>query len=62
MKNLIVKFISDEEGASAAEYALILAVLVIGIAGAAISLGENVGGAIQDASDMVANPVAPAAP
>jgi pilus assembly protein Flp/PilA len=56
MKKLLVKFIRDEEGAAAAEYALILAVLVLGIAAAAVALGTNVSTAIQDAADRISDP------
>jgi pilus assembly protein Flp/PilA len=59
MKKLLVKFIRDEEGAAAAEYALILTVLVLGIAAAAVALGTNVSTAIQSAADRIATPAAP---
>lgn len=44
MKNLIKNFLNDEAGASAAEYALILAVIGVAIGGAALALG----GVIED--------------
>lgn len=44
-------FFADESGASAAEYALILAVVGAGIAGAAVALG----GAITDAMGGATN-------
>jgi pilus assembly protein Flp/PilA len=56
MKKLLVKFIRDEEGAAAAEYALILAVLVLGIAAAAVTLGTNVSTAISNAAAKISNP------
>ena len=37
-------FLNDEAGASAAEYALILAIVGTGIAGAAVALGGNISG------------------
>lgn len=44
---------NDESGASAAEYALILAVVGTGIAVAAWSLGGNIKAAIQNSADCV---------
>ena len=41
----------DEDGASAAEYALILAIVGAGIAGAAIVLGGAIATAINEAYD-----------
>ena len=46
-------FLRDESGASAAEYALILAVVGAGIAFAAYSLGEAVEGSISAATSEV---------
>ena len=46
-------FIRDESGASAAEYALILAVVGAGIALAAFALGEAIGDSINSATDTV---------
>ena len=46
-------FIRDESGASAAEYALILAVVGAGIALAAFTLGGAVGNAINNATAEV---------
>ena len=43
----------DEVGASAAEYALILALVGAGIAGAAIVLGTTVATAMNDASTCI---------
>ena len=46
-------FAADESGASAAEYALILAIVGAGIAGAAVFLGEAIAGAIADAANTI---------
>ena len=46
-------FLTDEAGASAAEYALILAIVGVAIGAAALSLGANVRAAIANASDEV---------
>ena len=48
-----VSFLKEEDGASAAEYALILAIVGAGIAIAAIALGGAVGGAVQGAADCI---------
>ena len=53
MTNFIKNFIADESGASAAEYALIIAIVAVGIGAAALALGGNVEAAIGDASDEV---------
>ncbi|MBX7460161.1 Flp family type IVb pilin [Qipengyuania huizhouensis] len=48
-------FLRDESGASAAEYALILAIVGTGIAFAAFTLGEAITGAMSSASDCIEN-------
>lgn len=53
MKNFLKSFIADESGASAAEYALILAVLGVAIVAGAISLGGAIGEAMSDAGKCV---------
>ena len=53
MTNFIKTFIRDESGASAAEYALIIAIVGVGLGAAALSLGANVRVAIANASDEV---------
>ena len=50
MKTFLKTFLADESGASAAEYALILAIVGVGIGAAALTLGANVGAAIGDAA------------
>ena len=53
MTNFIKTFIRDESGASAAEYALIIAIVGVGIGAAALALGANVQAAIGEASNDV---------
>lgn len=53
MKTFIKNFLADESGASAAEYALILAVVGVAIGAGALALGQNVGLSIKHASDNV---------
>ncbi len=64
MKTFLKTFLKDESGASAAEYALIIAIVGVGIGAAALALGANVTEAIGGASDEVHacnNATAPAA-
>ena len=53
MKTFLKTFLVDETGASAAEYALILAIVGVGIGGAAFVLGDNVTAAIGGAANDV---------
>jgi pilus assembly protein Flp/PilA len=54
MTNLIKNFLTDEAGASAAEYALILAIVGTGIAVAAVALGGAISGAMNRATTTIA--------
>jgi pilus assembly protein Flp/PilA len=51
-----VKMLRDQSGASAAEYALILAIVGSGIAIAALILGGAIGGAMNSASNCINTP------
>ena len=51
-----VSFLKEEAGASAAEYALILAIVGAGIALAAIALGGAVGTSVNDAAACITTP------
>lgn len=53
VKTFIKTFLRDEAGASAAEYALILAIVGVAIGAAALTLGNNVKLAIGNASKDV---------
>ena len=53
MKSFLKTFIADDSGASAAEYALIIAIVGVGIGAAALALGNNVTAAIGDAANDV---------
>jgi pilus assembly protein Flp/PilA len=55
MKTFLKTFLKDESGASAAEYALIIAVVGVGIGAAALVLGNNVAFAVGDAANDVNN-------
>jgi pilus assembly protein Flp/PilA len=51
-----INMLKDDSGASAAEYALILAIVGAGIAVAALALGTSISGAMNDAGDCIENP------
>lgn len=53
MKTFLKTFVKDDAGASAAEYALILAVVGVAIGGAALGLAGTISTAIGDAGDRV---------
>jgi pilus assembly protein Flp/PilA len=50
-----IKMLKDQSGASAAEYALILAIVGTAIALAAILLGTTISGAMNDASTCISS-------
>ena len=56
-----LKLLKDVSGASAAEYALILAIVGAAIAVAALGLGETIANAMNDSASLIENG-APAAP
>ncbi len=51
-----MKMLKDDSGASAAEYALILAIIGAGIAVAAVYLGGAINNAMTDAGDTICDP------
>ena len=53
MTKFITSFVMDDSGASAAEYALILAIVGTGIALAAIGLGNAISGSMSKASKCI---------
>lgn len=48
-------FWRDEEGAAAAEYALLLAIIAAGLAVAAGALGTSIQNALNEATDCIEN-------
>ena len=50
-----IKMLKDESGASAAEYALILAIVGTAIAASAILLGDTIANAMNDASTCISS-------
>lgn len=57
--NKIVAFLKDESGASAAEYAVILAVIGVLLFGAVELLSTNIASAINDAANTIKPPATP---
>ena len=55
MKNFI-KMLRDDRGASAAEYALILAIIGAVIALAALGLADAIGNAMDNTAECINNP------
>jgi len=53
MVNFIASFLKDDSGASAAEYALILAIVGTGIAGAAFALGGAISNSMNKAKNCI---------
>lgn len=54
--NLLTTMWTDESGATAAEYALILAIVGAGIAVAALALGTTISTAMNNAGDCISDP------
>jgi pilus assembly protein Flp/PilA len=54
MKTLLKKLLGDKAGASAAEYALVLALVGVAVAGAFTALGTAVTGRVTAASTAMA--------
>lgn len=55
MVKIIKSLLNDNSGASAAEYALILAIVGTAIAGASILLGGAISNSMTDAASCIAN-------
>ena len=53
MLKIVNSFLADESGASAAEYALILAIVGSAIAVAAVTLGNSIGNALNRAATKI---------
>ena len=55
VRKFVVDVLKDEGGASAAEYALILAIVTTGIAASAVALGNAISTAINEATDCISS-------
>ncbi len=49
----LARFLREEDGAAAAEYALLLAIIAAGLAVAAGTLGTAISGALNEAADCI---------
>jgi pilus assembly protein Flp/PilA len=58
--NIAIDLMCNELGASAAEYALILAIIGLGIAGAALALGRSMTTAMADTGTCITAAIAAA--
>jgi len=56
MLKAIRRFVKEEEGASAAEYALLLALISLFIVGAVTLLGTNIDTAVRNAANVIVPP------
>ncbi len=50
---MIQKFIRDDDGASAVEYGLLVALIAVVIIGAVTALGTSISGKFQTAADAI---------
>lgn len=57
-----LRMLRDDRGASAAEYALILAIIGAVIALAALALSDAIGNAMTEAAECIDDPGTPSAP
>jgi len=55
MSKFLKAFLQDESGASAAEYALILVIISVGIVTGGLLLSDAIGGAMSDAATCIDN-------
>ena len=55
----LARFWGDEDGAAAAEYALLLAIIAAGLAVSAGVLGTAISGALEDGADCIDGTIAP---
>jgi pilus assembly protein Flp/PilA len=56
MLNAIRQFVKEEEGASAAEYALLVAIITVAMAAAVTLLGTNITAAVNNAANVITPP------
>jgi len=54
MRRIIKSYLSDESGAAAAEYALILTIIGTALAGAVVILGNDIATALKAAGSVIA--------
>jgi len=54
MRKIIASYLSDESGAAAAEYALILTIIGTAVAAAVVTLGTDIATALSNAGGVIA--------
>jgi len=54
MRKIFVSYLSDESGAAAAEYALILTIIGTAVAAAVVTLGTDIATALSNAGGVIA--------
>jgi len=55
MLNAIRRFVKEEEGASAAEYALLVGLITVAMAATVVAFGNAISGAINAATTAIAS-------
>ena len=53
MKNVVTRFAADESGATAIEYALLAALIAVGIITAATKLGSNISNTMNNIANKL---------
>jgi len=59
MQNLVTRFIKDESGATAIEYAMLAGLIGLGIIVGANTLGSNISGKLSTVGGQVTTPTIP---
>ena len=53
MLNVIRQFVKEEEGASAAEYAILLGLIALGMVAGTTALGNAIGSSLNSAASII---------
>ncbi len=56
IKNFLKRFIQDEEGATAVEYAVMIVLIIVACLATIYTLGTQIDSAFQQVSNSLANP------
>ncbi len=55
MKDQILRFLIDEDGPTAVEYAVMLALILLAVIGTVMSLGSNLNSSLDDSNTQMVN-------